>query len=230
MEIDANLKKLYEKRFKGELRRKNDIWKILCDSFFQNYVRETDIVLDIGAGYCEFINNIKCAQKYAVDLNEDSHKFAASSVRVHTSPSTDLSFLQEASVDVVFISNFLEHLKNKADVLNTLTEVFRVLKMEGGKLMILQPNIRYAYKEYWDFFDHHLALSDKSLIEALQIAGFSIERVLPKFLPYTTKTKMPQKEFLIKAYLKFPLIWKILGKQMLIIARKKQKEHSDIQS
>lgn len=86
--------------------------------------------------------------------------------------------------------------------------------------MILQPNIRYAYKEYWDFFDHHIPLSDKSLIEVLQIVGFRIEQVLPKFLPYTTKIKIPEKPFLVKVYLKIPSIWKIMGKQMFILGRK----------
>lgn len=86
--------------------------------------------------------------------------------------------------------------------------------------MILQPNIRYLYKEYWDFFDHHIPLSDKSLVEALRMVGFRIERVLPKFLPYTTKSRLPQHLFWVKIYLKMSFIWKILGKQMFILSRK----------
>jgi len=86
--------------------------------------------------------------------------------------------------------------------------------------MILQPNIRYLYREYWDFFDHHIPLSDKSLIEALRVVAFRIEQVLPKFLPYTTKSRIPQNPFLVKIYLKLPFIWKIMGKQMFILGRK----------
>jgi hypothetical protein len=34
-----------------------------------------------------------------------------------------------------------------------------------------------------NFFDHHIPLSDKSLVEALRMVGFRIEQALPKFLP-----------------------------------------------
>lgn len=210
---------LYENRFKGELLKKNRIWEILCRLFFQKFVREDNIVLDIGAGYCEFINNIKCSKKYAVDLNKDILDFANSDVKIFNCPSTDIIPLSDTSVDIVFMSNFLEHLRNKEEVLKTLTEIYRVLKI-GGKLMILQPNIRYAYKEYWDYFDHYIPLSDKSMVEALQIVGFNVDLIIPRFLPYTTKTCIPQKSFLIKIYLKFPIIWKIMGKQMFIISKK----------
>lgn len=219
VEMDTELKKLYEKRFEGELKQKNKIWKILCSSFFQKYINEKDIVLDIGAGYCEFINNIKCAKKYAIDLNEDTVNFADPDVKVFNLPSTEISSIENLQVDIVFISNFLEHLKSKDDVLKTLSEVYKIMNV-GGKVLILQPNIRYLYKTYWDFFDHNIPLSNNSLVEVLELAGFKTEQVLPKFLPYTTKSRIPNTIFLVKAYLKLPIIWKIMGKQMFIIAKK----------
>lgn len=212
--------KLYKNRFdERERRQKNEIWKVLCSFFFQKYIPEDSTVLDIGAGYCEFINNIQCAKKYAVDLNKDTLDFADSDVEVFIRPSTDLSFLSADSIDMVFMSNFLEHLKTKEEVIKTLSESFRVLKA-GGRVMILQPNIRYLYREYWDFFDHHIPLSDKSLTEVLQMVGFRIEQTLPKFLPYTTKSRLPQHPLLVKMYLRIPFIWKIMGKQMFILGRK----------
>jgi SAM-dependent methyltransferase len=218
-QLMEGLDRLYQGRFEGRHERRDRIWKILCASFFQTFVRETDAVLDIGAGYCEFINNINCATKYAVDLNQDTPAFANPGVRVFTCPSTDLSPFEDSAIDVVFMSNFLEHLGTKAEVLKTLHEIRRVLKA-GGTVMILSPNIRYASKEYWDFFDHCLPLSDKSLVEALGLAGFDVERVIPRFLPYTTKSRIPQTAFLIKAYLKLPLAWKVIGKQCLVIGKK----------
>lgn len=220
--MEEELRELYEKRFEGELRRKNNIWKILCSSFFQEHIGLNDTVLDIGAGYCEFINNIKCNEKYAIDLNKNILNFAGSDVKVFICPSTDISPVSDSSVDSVFMSNFLEHLKTREDILKTLREVFRILRSHG-KVMILQPNIKYAYREYWDFFDHYIPLSDKSLVEALQIAGFRIELALSRFLPFTTKSRIPKNDLLIKTYLKLPLIWKVMGKQMFIIARKGKK-------
>ncbi|MCE5339690.1 MAG: class I SAM-dependent methyltransferase [Planctomycetaceae bacterium] len=220
MDDAANIKKLYNIRFsKEQLSQKNDIWKVLCNDFFQKYISENSVVVDVGAGYCEFINNIRCAGKYAIDLSDDTSKFAAPGVKVIKELSTNLSSFKDASADVCFMSNFLEHLCSKQEIMITLTEVFRILKPEG-KILILQPNIRYLYNEYWDFFDHHIPLSDKSVVEALQIAGFNITEVIDKFLPYTTKSKIPQNRRLVKLYLKVPLLWKILGKQAFICGTK----------
>jgi|SRR5208337_2802281 len=214
-------KELYQTRFKEyERSQKSAVWKVLCNHFFQKYVASDAVVLDVGAGYCEFINNIQCKKKYAVDLNEDTINFAHSDVEVFNCSSTNLGFLPNNSIDVVFMSNFFEHLNSKDEIIGTLKEAYRVLKSEGH-IMILQPNIKFLYKDYWDFFDHNIPLSDKSMAEVLQCTGFEINKVLPKFLPYTTKSKIPKNLFLIRFYLKFPFIWKILGKQMVIIASKK---------
>lgn len=218
-----DVSRLYEKRFGGELRKRNEIWKILCSSFFQRYVGENDIVLDIGAGYCEFINNIKCGKKFAVDLNEDTKKAANPDVTVFSHSSVDIPSLNDSSVDVVFMSNFIEHLMTRADILRSLREIYRILRI-GGKVLVLQPNIRYAYKEYWDFFDHHVPLSDKSLAEALQLEGFDIVKVIPRFLPYTMKSRLPQYNFLVRAYLKLPIAWRVFGKQAFIAASKTAKD------
>jgi len=53
-----NLQKIYATRFlEEELPLKNQIWKVICSDFLSQFVRPTDTVVDIGAGYCEFINN-----------------------------------------------------------------------------------------------------------------------------------------------------------------------------
>jgi SAM-dependent methyltransferase len=217
--LTEGLNRLYKGRFEGHHDRRDRIWKVLCGDFFQAFVRGSDTVLDIGAGYCEFINNIKCAGKYAVDLNEDTPAFANPDVRVFSCPSTNLSPFADSTLDAVFMSNFLEHLGTKADVLKTLDEIRRVLKMQG-RVMILSPNIKYAIKEYWDFFDHCLPLSHKSLVEALRLAEFEVELVIPRFLPYTTRSRIPQTAFLIKAYLRLPLAWRVIGKQCFVVGKK----------
>lgn len=220
MALEGSLDKLYQGRFTGSERSsKNELWRILCRDFFQKFIPPDSTVLDVGAGYCEFINNIDCKKKFATDLNPDTSQFANPDVEIIRLPSTDLSIFQKNSLDRVFVSNLLEHLKSKDDVMKTLEEVFRVLK-PGGQFLILQPNIRYLYKEYWDFFDHYTPLSDKSLAEALQIVGFSLKKIIPKFLPYTVKSKLPKNLLLVKLYLRFPLAWRILGKQLFALAQK----------
>ncbi len=216
--MNPNLQTLYKRRYEGELAERNRIWKILCMHFFQPLVNKTDTVLDLGAGYCEFINNIVCAHKYAVDLNNDVSKFAAKDIIVSNKPISELTKELKKSIDVVFMSNFLEHLKSKEEVLAVLADIHTILKPDG-KIMIMQPNIRYAFKGYWDFFDHNIPLSEKSVCEALILSGFTTERIIPKFLPYSIKSRLPRHPLLLSLYLKLPLLWQIFGKQMFIIAR-----------
>jgi len=220
MNSTENLDKLYQERFPdADLPAKNAIWKVLCADFFQRYVDNNDVVADIGAGYCEFINNIDCGRKIAVDINPDMRRFAAPDVQIINEACTAISQLEAGSVDVVFMSNFLEHLPGKAQVLETLRESHRILRA-GGRIIILQPNIRFLPGEYWDFFDHHTPLTDRSLVEGVKLAGFTPVRVIPRFLPYTTRSRLPQSPFLVRLYLRFPPIWRVLGKQAVVIARK----------
>jgi SAM-dependent methyltransferase len=216
--MDAD--RLYAARFApGERRRKAKIWKVLCQRFFQQYVEVTDTVLDLGAGHCEFLNHIDCRVRIAVDLNPEVRQYAVAGTRVLLTASTDLGAVDESSVDVVFASNFFEHLSTKESLLQTLREVRRVLR-SGGRLLVLQPNIRFVGGKYWDFFDHHLPLTDRSVVEALELIGFRVTEVRPRFLPYTTKSRLPQSPLLIRLYLTVPLVHRVVGEQAWIVGMK----------
>jgi hypothetical protein len=41
---------------------------------------------------------------------------------------------------------------------------------------------------------------------------------IERFLPYTAKSRLPQSVGLVKAYLKLPLAWRLLGKQSFLVA------------
>ena len=69
--MEPEITRLYRLRFNKELKTRNKIWKILCRDFFQKYVKPTDTLCDIGAGYCEFINNINAKNKIAIDINKE---------------------------------------------------------------------------------------------------------------------------------------------------------------
>lgn len=71
-----------------------------------------------------------------------------------------------------------------------------------------------------DFIDHKTPLTERSLAEAAGIAGFRPLRTIVRFLPYTTKSRLPQSPLLLRAYLAFPLAWRLLGKQTLFIAER----------
>lgn len=213
-----DLKEMYRRRFGDDIEFRAQLWAVLCTNFFQKYIAENSIVLDVGAGYCEFINNIKASKKFALDLNPDIKEFASRDVDVILSRSTDMHQIKESSIDVAFTSNFFEHL-SKEDIVKTIKEIHRVLK-NGGSFLILQPNIRYCYKDYWMFFDHITPLDDRSLSEVLDVNGFKVVECKQRFLPYTTQSRLPKSTFLLKLYLRIPQAQWLLGKQTFIYAGK----------
>jgi SAM-dependent methyltransferase len=214
------LSQIYRARFESTgLEKRSRVWRILCSEYFQQYVPADAAILDLGCGYGEFINNIGARSRYGIDLNSDSRKFLADDISFRLTSADDLSHLDSGSMDRVFTSNFLEHLETKEVCTKVFREVYRVLK-PSGKFMILGPNIRYAYKEYWDYFDHHLPLSHLSLAEGLSAVGFHPETVIDRFLPYTMNNSRPTADWIIKFYLSLPIAWKLFGKQFFVVARK----------
>jgi len=217
----VSLDSLYATRFpEADRDAKDAIWQVLCPHFFQRYVRPEDVVLDIGAGFGEFLRHIRCARRIAVDIERLSGRQLPPGTEEVFTPSHQLSEkIAPNSVDVVFCSNFFEHLPDKATFLATLREIRTVLR-PGGRLMALQPNIRLIGGAYWDFVDHHLPLTDRTLVEACESLGLEIVEVIPRFLPYTTRSALPQSPWLVRLYLAVRPAWWFLGKQTWLVARK----------
>ncbi len=219
--LDKGLQQLYAARFpEAERRARVVLWKTLCDSFFARYVTPQSTVLDMGAGYCDFINQIRASRRIAIDLNPETADAAQPDVEVHSVALPELDSVVEAeSVDLAFASNVFEHLRNPDDLLRVLAAVRTVLR-PGGKLIIMQPNVRLVGGRFWDFFDHTLPLTEKGMEEALELSGLCVTESRARFLPYTTKSRLPQAAFLIRLYLAFPPAQWILGKQFLVVAER----------
>jgi SAM-dependent methyltransferase len=216
----SQLADLYKIRFpEQKLERKNAIWKIICSSFIQKFIDPNSTVIDIACGYGEFLNNISTKRKIAVDMNPDAKSFLSSDIefRLCSALEIDLDLIDTA--DVVFTSNFLEHLPDKGALDLFLQQVFLLLR-PGGSYIILGPNLRYLPGQYWDFYDHHLGLTHLSLIEALQMQGFKPKICIDRFLPFTTQTSLPTHPLFVWLYLKLPFAWKVFGKQFFIVANK----------
>jgi SAM-dependent methyltransferase len=215
----ADLEVIYANRFAHREAAREVLWQTLVDAYFQRFIGPDDTVLDLAAGYCELINAVRCGTKIAVDLNPAVKERAGDDVRVCNVRCTDLPEDLTGQVDVVWISNFLEHLADSAEMAATLDEAHRVLR-PGGRILVLQPNIRLTREAYWDFVDHSLPITEKSLAEALRVTGFEIELMKVRFLPYTTESRLPISPALIRLYLKLPPAQWLLGKQTFVVARR----------
>jgi SAM-dependent methyltransferase len=215
---DLDLERIYSTRFAGKSDYRTQVWKVLAP-FFGQWYPSTGTILDLGAGYCEFINNAVASTKYAMDLNPDVYKQAGKDVAVLHQDCSEPWPIADGQLDAVFTSNFLEHLPDKIAVQATLSQVYRCLR-PGGRFVAMGPNIKYLPGAYWDFFDHYVELTELSLSEALSNCGFHIEKRVAKFLPYTMSHGPHYPTFFLRLYLAVPLFWRVFGKQFLVVAQK----------
>jgi SAM-dependent methyltransferase len=173
-------------------------------------------VLEIGAGYCDWINNVRAARRVAVDSWPELPRFAAPGVEAKVLDlSQGLAALGTSTFDVVLASNVLEHFSGAT--IGPLLDSVRDVLRGGGRLVIVQPNFRYAWRRYFDDYTHHAVYTHVSLPALLRAHGFDVLEVQPKFLPYSMQgSRLPITPFLVNAYLHSPV--KPLAGQMLVVA------------
>lgn len=199
--------------------RRDIVWKEVC-RYLQRYVPRDATLLDLGAGYCNFANNIVAAEKHAVDLFSELRAHAAADVITHNIPCTALTDeFEDDTFDVAFASNLFEHL-TREELLATLQQLKRVLR-PGGTLIALQPNFRMCYATYFDDFTHLQVFTDRSLPDLFDLMGFSVTDNQPRFLPVNMKSTLrvpvPGLRHWVRLYLRLP--YRPAAGQMLVVAK-----------
>ena len=196
--------------------RRDRVWREVVAYLQPRFFPKDGVVLDVGAGYCDFINNVQAREKHAVDLFARLPEFAAPDVHVHVQSCTSLP-LPDSSVDVAFASNLFEHL-SRENLAVLAGELRRVLR-PGGRLLVLQPNFRYCVKSYFDDYTHLQIFTHESLRDFLEVAGFRTVAILPRLLPVNMKSKLPVPipglHLLVRWYLRSPI--RPLAAQMLAV-------------
>ena len=210
---------LYRRRFPpAELEEMRGVWRVLVRDFFGPRIPERGTVVDVGAGPCLFINEVKAERRIAVDANPTLAQSAAPGVEAVVDGDVDLPSIADGTADTVFMSNFLEHLASPAEVLRALCAARRILRT-GGELLVLQPNFRLCPERYFDFVDHAVIVTDRGLVEGLEATGFEVRELRVRFLPFTSKSRLPKWPWAVSLYLKIrPLQW-LLGGQTFVRAR-----------
>lgn len=200
--------------------RRDTVWREVCRFIQKKYVPQDSRILDVGAGYCNFINNIRGREKHAVDIFSRLPEYAHKDVVVHHRSCMDLHDLDGSYFDVIFASNLFEHL-SREDLLRLLPNLRRILR-DRGRLIVLQPNFRYCSASYFDDYTHLQIFTDRGLSELIEAHGFRIADVMPRLLPINMKTtlrvNLPLLPLIVRSYLHSPIRPK--AAQMLIVADK----------
>jgi SAM-dependent methyltransferase len=196
--------------------KRDALWHHLT-RYLAQFIPPGAAVLELGAGYCHFINRVPASRRVAVDMGPQINDAAAPGVEVHQTGA--LTFLQHSPAeqfDFILASNLLEHFE--WGELNALIPlVMRVLR-PGGRLALIQPNFRLAPRRYFDDYTHRTIFTDVSLRDWLESAGFDIVKETPRFLPLTVKSRLGAFSFLTPLYLRLP--WRPLAGQMFVLAER----------
>lgn len=214
------LERLYRQRFSpSDLDGMRKVWRVLVRDFFQARIRADRVVVDVGCGPCLFINEVKAARRIGLDANPAVARFAAPGVETYVTTDISLREVPDGTAGHLFVSNFLEHLPDFRAVLDFLATTHRKLE-PGGTLLILQPNFRLVPRQYFDFIDHQVILTDRSLVEALSVTGYELRELRPRFLPFTSKSPLPKWPLAVRIYLRMPpLQWLLAGQTFAVAAR-----------
>jgi SAM-dependent methyltransferase len=217
--VSEHLRALYRRRFESEHAARHEVWRVLVESWFSRYLDDVEAVLDLGCGWGHFINQIDVPRRYAIDLNPDAAEHLDPGVELVATDAVADWPLDDGSLDLVFTSNFVEHLPGRDAVTTVFDHAHRCLR-PGGRIVCLGPNIRYMAGPYWDFFDHVVPLSDRSIAEALAVSGLRVDHAIPRFLPWTMSGRSVPPALAIRAYLRLPIVWPLIGRQFLVVASK----------
>lgn len=212
-----NLKRLYEYRFRGvDQEARQSVWNEIAKHVYAA-MGSPEKVLDPAAGRAEFIKAIPARERWVVD-EVDHGAAVAPGIKCILGNALEVQ-LPEAYFDGVFVSNFLEHLRSPEEIATLLGRMREALQ-PGGRIAVMGPNYKYCAREYFDCADHVLALSETSTAEHLHAAGFEVEQTFPRFIPYSFRGSLPASPLLTRLYLRLPAVWRLLGKQFLLVARK----------
>jgi SAM-dependent methyltransferase len=208
--------RLYEFRFQGvDQGARQAVWNEISQFLWERMGRPKR-VLDPAGGRGEFVNAVPAEERWLVDVVDYPERQTDPQVKIVIGDLFAID-LPEHYFDAVFASNLLEHF-DSPEAVSTFLERMRKTLAPGGVLALMGPNFKYCAKDYFDCADHLLILTHVSVQELLFAAGYTVKEVVPRFLPFSFRSRLPAWPALTRLYLRMPFLWRLQGKQFLILA------------
>jgi SAM-dependent methyltransferase len=195
------------------LRERAHVWCEIA-RYVRRDVPDAKVAVELGPGYCDFINAFPAERKLAFDLNPEMRAYAAAEVDLRIEDASHLGDLAPGSVDLIFASNFLEHLE-PSEVEQLLSGARKALS-ERGRLILLQPNHRLCADHYFDDPTHKTIFDDRNIGDWLTRCGLRPHRIVPGLLPFSMKSRLPKWPLLVRLYLNSPI--RPMAAQMYVVA------------
>lgn len=205
-------KAYHRTRFRFDPRRAA-VWKPVCE-YLQRFVQADLPLLELGAGYGDFVRFIRASEKRAVEVNPDLAAFWPPEVVALIQKLPSRIPLENASCGTVVASNLFEHFAIN-DCQAILGEARRLLRT-GGRLLIIQPNFRLEPRHYYDDYTHITPFSDVGFVDFLRANGWRVLHCEPRFLPFSMNSRLPKWSWLVRLYLLLP--YRPHAGQFLVIA------------
>jgi SAM-dependent methyltransferase len=207
---------LYDARFnEREISAKDAVWREIV-RYLERWIDPAHPVLDVACDRGHFVRWSSGSERWATDIRDVASNLPPD-VRFVCASGLDLAdHVPSSYFGTVFMSNYLEHLESGDAVIEQLRVAAKLLR-PGGHLIVLQPNVRLVGPRYWDFIDHRVALTERSLLEAAELAHLRTVELIPRFLPYSTKGHLPTAPALVRTYLRFRPAWWLMGRQTLYV-------------
>src|SRR4029079_3191763 len=181
--------RLYEFRFKDVNQdERQAVWNEIA-KFLWKRMGSPRRVLDPAGRRGEFVNAVPAEEAWLVDVVDYPERQTDPRVKIVIGNLFDID-LPDAYFDGVFASHLLEHFHSPEEVGEFLDRMRKTLA-RGGVLALMGPNFKYSARDYFDCADHLLALTHVSVQELLFAAGYNVTEVIPRFLPFSFRSRLP---------------------------------------
>jgi SAM-dependent methyltransferase len=208
--------RIYEYRFKDvDQNARQAVWNEIARFGWERMGRPRR-VLDPAGGRGEFVNAVPADERWLLDVVDYPERQTDPAVRIVIGDIFEIE-LPSAYFDGVFASNLLEHFHSPEEVAAFLDRMRDTLA-PGGVIALMGPNFKYSARDYFDCADHLLALTHVSVQELLFASGYKVIEAIPRFLPFSFRSGLPASPALTRLYLRTPALWRLRGKQFLILA------------